>query len=133
MPAMRSGDSCLHLCRNAQALGRMNLQITKSRSVSARYLAKIASGEIEPDKSQAAVIEDLTQLEGALAHHSLVRRRSALSWIFGARATSSHPVRGLYIWGEVGRGKTMLMDLFFAAASVRHKRRVHFHEFMAEV
>jgi cell division protein ZapE len=111
----------------------MNLQITKSRSVTARYAARIASGEIEGDNSQAALIEDLAQLEGALAHHHLARKSSALGWIFGARADSSHPVKGLYIWGEVGRGKTMLMDLFFTASSVVQKRRVHFHEFMAEV
>jgi cell division protein ZapE len=43
------------------------------------------------------------------------------------------PPRGLYVYGDVGRGKTMLMDLFFQHSSVAHKRRAHFHEFMAEV
>jgi cell division protein ZapE len=43
------------------------------------------------------------------------------------------PVKGLYLHGEVGRGKTMLMDLFFAAVPIRQKRRVHFHQFMDEI
>ena len=47
--------------------------------------------------------------------------------------TKVEPIRGLYIFGEVGRGKTMLMDLFFEASPVLRKRRVHFHEFMGDV
>jgi cell division protein ZapE len=62
---------------------------------------------------------------------SVARKSSSLGWLFGSR--EPEPIRGLYIFGDVGRGKTMLMDLFFAASSVVRKRRVHFHEFMAEV
>ena len=59
------------------------------------------------------------------------RRRSAGC---SARARrKQEPIKGLYIYGEVGRGKTMLMDLFFEASPVKRKRRVHFHEFMADV
>jgi cell division protein ZapE len=110
----------------------MSLEMTDA-SVKARYAAKIAAREIESDPAQAAVIEDLAQLERALAQHVLARKRSAFGWIFGSRAGSSQPIKGLYIYGEVGRGKTMLMDLFFAASSISGRRRVHFHEFMAEV
>src|SRR5690606_38877929 len=52
--------------------------------------------------------------------------------LFGFRE-KPRPVRGLYLHGEVGRGKTMLMDLFFAAVPIKEKRRLHFHEFMDEV
>src|SRR5262249_58032949 len=55
----------------------------------------------------------------------------SLGWLFGVR--EAEPIKGLYIFGDVGRGKTMLMDLFFAASPVVRKRRVHFHECMAEV
>src|SRR4051794_37114085 len=111
----------------------MNLQIANSGSVRGLYAARIAAGEIEADGEQASVIEDLAQLERALAQRRLARKSSALGWIFGGRAGPAHPVKGRYIYGEVGRGKTMLMDLFFAASPVMRKRRVHFHEFMGDV
>ncbi|MFC6050713.1 cell division protein ZapE, partial [Methylobacterium hispanicum] len=58
------------------------------------------------------------------------RKGSALGWLFGRKETAAPP-RGLYIWGSVGRGKTMLMDLFHEAAP-GPKRRVHFHGFLAD-
>ena len=75
----------------------------------------------------------LAQLERRLAEHRLARKSSSLGWVFGARKRSEEPIKGLYIFGDVGRGKTMLMDLFFAASPVVRKRRAHFHEFMADV
>src|SRR5690606_41316804 len=59
-------------------------------------------------------------------------RSSALGWLL-ARGTKPVPPRGLYIWGPVGRGKALLMDLFFAAAPTPAKRRLHFHAFMGDV
>ena len=59
------------------------------------------------------------------------RKRRLFGRLF--RDKDEEPPRGLYIHGEVGRGKTMLMDLFFQASAVEHKRRAHFHEFMADV
>jgi cell division protein ZapE len=101
-------------------------------SFATRYAALVSSRKIEPDPAQADLVRRLVALETALAQHRLSRKSSSLGWLFSRRETAG-PVKGLYIWGDVGRGKTMLMDLFFAASEVRRKRRSHFHEFMAEV
>ena len=63
----------------------------------------------------------------------MARKSSSLGWLFGKREQAGPPLKGLYVYGEVGRGKTMLMDLFFATSAVQRKRRVHFHEFMTDV
>jgi len=102
-------------------------------SISERYAALVAAGEVEDDRAQAAVVERLGRLEARLAHHRLARKSSSLGWMFAKREQDAGPLKGLYIYGEVGRGKTMLMDLFFAASPVVRKRRVHFHEFMVDV
>ena len=97
-----------------------------------RYAALVASGQIEADRAQAVLVAKLGQLEDRLAKHRLARKSSSLGWLFSRRETPG-PMKGLYVWGDVGRGKTMLMDLFCAASEVRRKRRAHFHEFMADV
>src|ERR1051325_5090527 len=101
-------------------------------TVSERYRALVAEGEIERDAAQDAIAARLTRLEERLAQHRLSRKSSHLGWFF-ARSSPAEPIKGLYIHGDVGRGKTMLMDLFFAASTVKRKRRAHFHEFMADV
>jgi cell division protein ZapE len=98
-----------------------------------RYAALIAAGKIEPDPGQAALAEHMARLALRLDQHRLARKSSALGWLFGGTSKREEPLRGLYVHGEVGRGKTMLMDLFFATSPVLRKRRVHFHEFMADV
>src|SRR5436190_17185059 len=102
-------------------------------TVTERYPALVSEGEIERDSAQEAVAARLTRLERRLAQHRLSRKSSHLGWLFGKKAQQEGPIKGLYIHGEVGRGKTMLMDLFFAASAVKRKHRTHFHEFMAEV
>ena len=104
-----------------------------SASVSVQYAARVAAGEIEFDEGQQAVVERLGVLERRLAEHRLARKSSSLGWLFGARERAAPPIKGIYIFGDVGRGKTMLMDLFFDASPVLRKRRVHFHEFMDDV
>ena len=98
-----------------------------------QYAGLVASGEIERDVAQEQVLDLLAGLEVRLREHRLARKSSSLGWLFGARERREDPIRGLYVFGEVGRGKTMLMDLFFAASAVKRKRRAHFHEFMSDV
>jgi cell division protein ZapE len=102
-------------------------------SISARYADLVAAGEVERDPAQEALASRLDRLNERLDTHRLARKSSSLGWFFGTREKSQQPLKGLYIHGEVGRGKTMLMDLFFEASAVRRKRRAHFHEFMADV
>jgi cell division protein ZapE len=96
--------------------------------LTARYRALIAAGEIEPDAAQQQVVAQLAALEAELAQRHLGRKSA---FRFARRPTRA--AKGLYIFGEVGRGKTLLMDLFFAASPLPRKRRVHFHEFMMDV
>ncbi|HEX8664629.1 MAG TPA: cell division protein ZapE [Beijerinckiaceae bacterium] len=103
-----------------------------SRPVSARCKALVAAGTIERDPAQVAAALKLDGLINALEAHRLARRPSGLGWLLGQRPAAETP-RGVYIWGSVGRGKTMLMDLFHEAAPLASKRRTHFHMFMADV
>lgn len=104
-----------------------------SETFATRYAALIAAGEIEADPGQAVLARHLTDLALRLDRHRLAQKSSSLGWLFGRRQNDAAPLKGLYVHGEVGRGKTMLMDLFFATSPVQRKRRAHFHEFMADV
>jgi len=104
---------------------------TPSASFRAHYQALVSSGAIEPDDAQARAAEAFADLEQRLARYKPVRKQGLLGRLFADK--DNGPPRGLYVHGEVGRGKTMLMDLFFQQSVVEHKRRAHFHEFMAEV
>jgi cell division protein ZapE len=104
-----------------------------SETFSTRYAALVTAGKIEADPGQATLARQLTALERRLDQHRLARKSSSLGWLFGKTERTDAPLKGLYVYGEVGRGKTMLMDLFFETSAVIRKRRVHFHEFMADV
>jgi cell division protein ZapE len=95
-------------------------------AVAERYRALIAAGELRPDADQAQAVEVLDRVAVEL------RPAPKAPWtrLFGRRPPAP---RGVYLWGGVGRGKSMLMDLAFAAVDAEPKRRVHFHEFMLEV
>ncbi len=101
-------------------------------TISAHHAALVAAGRIERDPAQQAAVAKLSEIEDKLATHHLASKSSSLGWMFASRKTQA-PVKGLYLHGGVGRGKTMLMDLFFESSAVPRKRRVHFHEFMAEM
>lgn len=100
-------------------------------SFSERYQARIASGAIEADPAQARAVDAFAALDSRLADYQPPKKQGFLGRLFGDK--DADPPRGLYVHGKVGRGKTMLMDLFFQASPVSLKRRAHFHEFMAEV
>ena len=92
--------------------------------VAAAYAALIAAGELRPDAAQARAVAALDRLaETAAASPGLLGR-----W-FGGRARGCD---GVYLWGGVGRGKSMLMELAFDHIAIEPKRRVHFHAFMLE-
>ncbi len=104
---------------------------TAPRSVAQAYDDLLHHGAIEHDAHQFEVVRRLDNVIGNISL-SNTANSGLFGRLFGSRQTP--PItKGLYIWGSVGRGKTMLMDLFFDAAPFAHKRRIHFHAFMAEV
>ncbi len=96
-----------------------------------RYQALCKSGALTADPAQEAVVESLDTLARSL-DAAPARRQGFFDRLLGRKAKPSGP-RGVYIHGDVGRGKSMLMDLFFDTAPVTGKRRVHFHAFMQRV
>jgi cell division protein ZapE len=101
-------------------------------SVRELYEALAVTKKIERDPAQERLLRRLEALEQRVTAHRSARRVQPVGWLFG-RGNSEEAVKGLYVYGDVGRGKTMLMDLFFEASPVVRKRRAHFHEFMADV
>lgn len=104
-----------------------------SASVVERLETLAAEGHIERDPQQLMIARRLDGVLSALKSRAPARKSSALGWLFAAKRHTENPVRGLYIHGSVGRGKTMLMDMMFELAPIERKRRAHFHEFMADV
>ncbi len=97
------------------------------------YRSRRQAGELRPDPGQELAAEKLQSLYNALKNYQPSGGRSGWKERLGLERRRVDPPQGLYIFGGVGTGKSMLMDLFFDAAPVPHKRRVHFHAFMQEV
>src|SRR3984957_5712665 len=112
---------------------RLTMSEMSAPPITAQYAALVAAGEIEEDPAQEEGVAKLARLNERLAMHRLARKSSSLGWLFGQKVDRGQDLKGLYIWGDVGRGKTMLMDMFFAACPVLRKRRAHFHQFMLDV
>ncbi|MEM7470652.1 MAG: cell division protein ZapE [Pseudomonadota bacterium] len=96
-------------------------------SLKSEYDARVASGNLTADTVQLAALPLFDRVASELSQST---GKKKFLGIFGADEV---PVRGLYIWGGVGRGKSMLMDMFFDVVAEPRKRRVHFHAFMQEV
>ena len=101
-------------------------------TVAQRYAHLVETGEIADDPAQRPAVAALDRLNDEICAKRLARKSSALGWLFAKNRDALAPVKGLYIHGGVGSGKTMLMDLFFDTVPVRRKRRVHFNAFMAD-
>lgn len=97
-------------------------------SVYERYEALVRDGQLRRDPAQAGAARVLDKLANEL---EAVPNRGSILWRLTAKPRPQP--RGVYMWGGVGRGKSMLMDLFFSEVRIEKKRRVHFHEFMLEV
>jgi len=94
-----------------------------------RYRAALFAGKLQPDNAQARAAGALESLYRALKTYR-PRKSRLFDLIFGTKDV--HAPKGLYIHGDVGRGKSALMDMFFASAPISRRRRVHFNAFMAE-
>ncbi|MEL6266950.1 MAG: cell division protein ZapE, partial [Pseudomonadota bacterium] len=102
----------------------------------ARYRALVSEGVIRPDPAQRNAVGRLQLLHMRLADYMPATGKKVARGWFGFGRGAPHrfvELTGLYLFGGVGRGKSMLMDLFFDTAPVTPKRRVHFHAFMREV
>lgn len=98
-------------------------------SIQRRFDLMNASGELKGDSEQEEAVEVLDDLQETL--EAPPSKRASLLKVIGAG--KEKPIKGVYMWGAVGRGKSMLMDLFYDSLTIPNKRRVHFHEFMLEV
>ena len=116
---------------------RMSSVSPQQAGVIPEYRARIAAGLIVSDPAQASAAERLQALWAKLRGYDPTPKAPPNGWM--SRLLRRKPVEevqdramGLYLVGDVGRGKSMLMDLFFAAAEVPRKKRIHFHEFMQD-
>lgn len=98
------------------------------------YNAMLTAGELKSDPAQHHVVKALQDLHKNLLGYTPPRpnKKNLMAYLFGKKQQNRNP-RGLYIHGGVGRGKSMIMDLFFETAPIVAKRRVHFHAFMLEI
>jgi cell division protein ZapE len=124
-------ENCPLYCNNqfelvSKVKGFMRLEQLKPIDI---YNARIAKGDLTDDADQRQILQALQDLAIAIEGYK-PRSKFLMSGLFGVKAPRP---KGLYIYGGVGRGKSMLMDLFFDASPIKRKRRVHFHAFMQEV
>ena len=101
-----------------------------------RYLARLATDRFEPDEAQQAALREFADLHRRLIETlppGPARPGGLRGFLRRARVRAPQALRGLYLWGGVGRGKTHLADLFFDELPFEGKLRMHFHQFMRQV
>lgn len=99
-----------------------------SASVLERHAALVEAEELRQDADQVRAVSALAKVQAAL--EASPARGNTIWRLLGRKP---EPAQGLYLWGGVGRGKSMLMDLFYDSVQIEHKRRAHFHEFMIDI
>lgn len=107
----------------------------KKNTPHTEYQALMQAGELKPDLDQAKAVDALEHLHNALNHYSRLDLQSGnwLSRLFSHANDVSNTPKGIYLFGGVGRGKSMLMDLFYETVPLSAKRRMHFQEFMLDI
>lgn len=114
---------------------KQTTQLSTSKTPAIEYQTLMQVGELRPDRDQANAVNELERLYHTLTNYSRpeIKKRNWLSRFFSKPERKPDSTRGIYLYGGVGRGKSMLMDLFYSVAPLAAKRRVHFHEFMLEI
>jgi len=102
-------------------------------TIAQQYEHLVETGAVTRDSAQEKVVKELDLLVDRIQSRRMARKSRALGWLFGKGKKPGETITGLYIHGEVGRGKSMLMDMFFQFVPARAKRRAHFNDFMADV
>ncbi len=113
----------------------------ENKSPESEYQILMQEGELKPDPDQARAVAELERLHRELTNYPEIKINSNpfpintrwLSRFFKQSGNSKNSPKGIYLHGGVGRGKSMLMDLFYSVAPLKSKRRVHFHEFMLDI
>ena len=109
-----------------------DLEVIEASSPLEWYWKFSQQADFESDPAQLAVLEHLERLHGDLEQYRQYRQGTVNRLVtnFGG---GKRPPRGLYIWGGVGRGKSLMMDAFYSVVTLKRKRRIHFHEFMRQI
>ncbi|MGI9351446.1 MAG: cell division protein ZapE [Rhizobiaceae bacterium] len=110
----------------------MSIDQSSVGKLQSNYARLVSSGKIESDPAQIELAALLDELLTAISEKRLSSKSSSLGWLFSKSTNISKTTKGLYIWGDVGRGKSMLMDMFFDAVPHKRKRRAHFNDFMQD-
>lgn len=105
---------------------------TAADDVLSQYYRLLGQGELLPDENQLKVAQLLKELQIKIAGYTPHTPSLVEKWLFKPKKPADKP-QGLYIYGAVGRGKTMLMDMFYDSTATESKQRVHFHSFMLDV